>query len=205
MIDEKQLREIAPSLNVFRATELAGIIRAKCEQYGITNKEVFRKFIANIVQESGEFSHKTENMNYTSAARIAAVWPNRFTVTTAAPFVRNPRGLANRVYNGRMGNRLGSDDGFDFRGGGYIGITGREAYQRYADYLKIDIQKAQELVRTTEEHALDCCFWFFCVWAKIDRIAATASFREVVRRINGGHIGLADRERYYQRALRVIK
>jgi putative chitinase len=205
MIDATTLRKIAPSLSDARATELARLITKKCGEYGITNTEVFRKFLANLVQESGEFSHKVENMNYTSAARIAAVWPSRFTATSAAPFVRQPRALANRVYNGRMGNQIGTDDGYEFRGGGYIGITGREAYQRYADYKNMNIQVARKYVQTTEEGALDCAFWFFCVWKKLANKAATASFREIVIGINGGTIGIADRERYYAACLKHIK
>lgn len=205
MIDAATLRKIAPSLTAARAEEISAIIRKKCGEYGITNKEVFRKFLANLVQESGEFGHKVENMNYTSAARIAAVWPSRFTATSAAPFVRNPRALANQVYNGRMGNHPGTDDGYDFRGGGYIGITGREAYQRYADYKNMSIEAAREYIQTTEDGALDCAFWFFCVWKKLHNRAATATFRSIVIGINGGTVGIADRERYYALCLKHIQ
>lgn len=74
-----------------------------------------------------------ENLNYTTAARIQAVWPSRFpTAAAAAPYVRNPQGLANFVYNGRMGNAAGSNDGWTYRGRTYPHITGR------ANYLNAD-------------------------------------------------------------------
>jgi putative chitinase len=81
-----------------------------------------------------------ENMNYTTAARIRAVWPSRFpTIESAQPFVRQPQRLANHVYGSRMGNRPGTDDGFRFRGRGFVQITGRDNYTRAGRFLAVDL------------------------------------------------------------------
>ena len=71
-----------------------------------------------------------ENMSY-SAARIREVWPSRFpTVADAKPYERQPVKLANKVYDGRLGNQEGSNDGWDFRGGGLDQLTGRGNYRK---------------------------------------------------------------------------
>lgn len=67
-----------------------------------------------------------ENMNYT-AKRIRQVWPSR---PEAVQFAGNPQGLANSVYGGRLGNRVGTDDGWRYRGGGVDQLTGRDNYRK---------------------------------------------------------------------------
>jgi putative chitinase len=67
-----------------------------------------------------------ENMNY-SAKRIRQVWPSR---PEAVQFAGKPRELANSVYGGRLGNKVGSDDGWRYRGGGVDQLTGRDNYRK---------------------------------------------------------------------------
>ena len=81
-----------------------------------------------------------ENLYYTKASRIRQVWPSRFpTDAAAAPYVKNPKALANKVYNGRMGNREGSDDGWVFRARGPSGTTGRDNPLRAGRALGVDL------------------------------------------------------------------
>ena len=69
---------------------------------------------------------RRENMNY-SAARIRQVWPSR---PAAVQYAGKPKALANEVYGGRLGNRRGTDDGWDYRGGGIDQLTGRDNYAK---------------------------------------------------------------------------
>src|ERR1700710_1791855 len=113
----------------------AGIIAAAPEvfaKYGITTPLLVAHVMAQISHECGAGHDVVENLNYT-AGRMMQVWPSRFpTMGATAPYANNPRALANKVYNGRMGNAPGSDDGWNFRGRGASQTTGREGYMRLA-------------------------------------------------------------------------
>lgn len=87
-------------------------------------------------ETGGAMVPRVENLNYTTAARIRATWKSRFpNEAAAAPYVRNPQALANKVYGGRMGNVL-ANDGWDFRGMGLVQSTGRENAQRGTKRLR---------------------------------------------------------------------
>lgn len=84
-------------------------------------------------ETGGSFGPTTENLNYTTAARIRQVWPKRFpTDASAAQYVRNPEGLANKVYGDRadLGNTQ-KGDGWRYRGRGLAQITGRGNYAKF--------------------------------------------------------------------------
>jgi putative chitinase len=87
-------------------------------------------------ETGGAMVPRVENLNYTTASRICQVWPNRFpTIASAEPYVRNPEGLANKVYGGRLGNKLPTD-GWDFRGMGDVQATGRDNARRATGRLQ---------------------------------------------------------------------
>jgi predicted chitinase len=126
----------AAQIKRFASTAKPAIVAAivenwdEAEKVGLTTPLRIAHFFARAAVETGGLSKLEESLNYTTAARIRATWPRRFrTDAAAAPFVRNPRKLANHVYNGRMGNVPGTDDGWDFRGGGMMQTTGREGFR----------------------------------------------------------------------------
>src|SRR4051812_11983476 len=83
-------------------------------KYHITSPLVLAHIMAQISHECGAGHDVVENLSY-SASRMTQVWPSRFpSVASAEPYAHNPRLLANKVYNGRMGNVSGTNDGYNF-------------------------------------------------------------------------------------------
>lgn len=94
-----------------------------------------------------------ENLRYKSAARIREVWPSRFPSNAAAQaYVGEPEMLANKVYGTRMGN-LGGNDGWVYRGRGFVQITGRDNYNRAGKALGVDLLTFPELAQEPETAA----------------------------------------------------
>jgi len=148
--------------------------------------------MAQISHECGAGHDVVENLNYT-AKRMMQVWPSRFpTFESAAPYAGNPRELANKVYNGRMQNRPGSDDGWNFRGRGGSQTTGREGYERVKKQTGLDVVNNPDLL-IDPVHFLECAVSDFvncgCLpYAKADDVVM------VTKRLNGGAVGLAERK-----------
>lgn len=204
-----QLKNTVPNLSLDRATSLSNIINIVCPLYGINTFDRLHEFIATLAHESGGFRIKTENMSYTTPERIMAIWSTRFpTRASALPYVRNPKALANKVYNGRMGNRAGTDDGYNFRGGGFIQLTGRYSYEQYKKYKdknnQYTIEQIATLIRTNDSLAIDSACWEFAIDKNLLGAADRDDFLYITKRINGAYIGLADRKYYYERAKKYI-
>src|SRR5262249_47114674 len=109
------------------------------------NAQRVAHFMAQVLHETGGLTILRESMNY-SAKRLPQVWPDRFkTAAKADAFAHKPRELANEVYNGRMGNRTGTDDGWNYIGRGLLQITGREDYKKYGEKLGVDLVADPEL------------------------------------------------------------
>jgi putative chitinase len=173
----------------------AGIIAtalAVFDKYGISNTLLVAHVMAQISHECGAGHDVVENLSYT-AQRMTQVWPSRFpTVASAAPYAHNPRALANKVYNGRMGNRTGTDDGYNFRGRGGSQTTGREGYERVKKQTGLDVVGNPDIL-IDPKFFLTCAVSDFincgCLpFAKADDVL------NVTRKLNGGTVGLAERK-----------
>ena len=173
----------------------AGIVAAAPEvfaKYGIATPRLAAHVMAQISHECGAGHEVVENLNYT-AARMMQVWPSRFpTLAAAAPYAGNPRALADKVYNGRMGNAAGSDDGWNFRGRGASQTTGRDGYARLARATGLDLVAHPDLVNDPA-HFLECGVADFVLCGCLP-FARADDILNVTRRLNGGTVGLAQRE-----------
>ncbi len=209
------LKTIAPSLDIIRANALADSLNKITAVYSMNTAQVLPSFIAQLAHESNEFRAKAENLNY-SAQAILNTWPTRFkTLDDAAPFARNPQALANKVYNGRMGNAAGSNDGWNFRGSGFMQMTGKDSFVPYFNYkiagkgyaLPEKPQTPEEVVnllRTSDDWAIDGACWEFAICKSCIPKATANDFVGITKAINGGTIGLDSREQYYKKAMACI-
>lgn len=201
MITERLMRQFVPKIGTANAAAWASALNAALSYAGIKTRREVNHWLAQLAHESAGFSDFEEDLSY-SAQRLTAVWPNRFpSLDAAAPFARNPKALANRVYNDRMGNRLGSDDGWYFRGRGPKQLTGRAnytAFQKWLDVhqLKHDVMRNPDLLTTPVVGALSAA-WFWKTNGLSDILARNpvekVACEALTRKINGGLIGIEGR------------
>lgn len=160
-------------------------------------------FIGQAAHESGNFKMLVENLNY-RAETLMKVWPKRFpTLEFAKQYERDPKKIANSVYANRMGNRdEASGDGFRFRGRGLFQTTGHAGYYHAGQALGEDFVMQPDLVATPKYAALTA--GFFWNTHKLNQYADSLDYKTMTKKINGGFIGLADREKHINQALAVL-
>lgn len=175
------------------------------EYYEMTqNPARLAGFLAQIAHESGGFNFVIENLNY-SADGLRKIFPKYFpTDELAKQYARKPEKIANRVYANRMKNGdENSGDGFRFRGRGLIQLTGRDNYTRFAEALDMSLDDTIVYLETPNG-AVASAGWF---WDnnKLNQFCDRGDFITLTKRINGGTIGLADRQHHYDIAMKFLK
>ena len=197
MINAEQLRQL------HIGEQWVDALNATFERFDIMNPLRKAAFIAQCGHECGNFKMLEENLNY-RAETLMKLWPKRFpTLEFANQYAKNPKKIANMVYANRMGNRdEASGDGYRFRGRGCIQLTGHANYYHAGQALGEDFVMQPELVATPMYAALSA--GFFWNTHKLNVLADNRDIKMMTKRINGGFIGLADRERHYNEALAVL-
>lgn len=166
-------------------------------RYGITSQLVIAHLMAQVSHECGAGDEVVENLNY-SAEGLMKTWPTRFDSSKASTFAHQPQKIANEVYNGRMGNRPGTDDGWNYRGRGGTQTTGRDAYQRLGSIMALDLVNNPDLVNAPKVF-LECAVADFVKLCDCLPYAEKDDVVMVTRKLNGGEIGLAERKMWLAR------
>jgi putative chitinase len=171
--------------------------------YDINTPQRVAAFMAQCAHESGGFLFLKENLNY-KAASLRRVFPKYFpTDELANAYAGKQEMIANRVYGKRMGNGdENSGDGFRYCGRGLIQLTGKSNYQAFADSIETPVEDLPEYLATFEGAVQSAC-WF---WESnnLNQFADNGDILTMTKRINGGTIGLADRQAHYTHALHVL-
>ena len=209
MFTPELIKELAPRAHASYIKALSGDAGWQTlARYKITSSEAaLSGFLANCMHETGGLIILRESLNYKTPARLRQVWPSRFGSKGDAELLKlcgNEKALASIVYNGRMGNRPGTDDGFNFRGAGYLQTTGRDSFIKYGKLVGIDFSKDPP-PSTDDAEAL--LVMSAAEWAsgRCNELCEAGNFSGACAVINVGSaskisavVGMADRQKWYK-------
>lgn len=176
-------------------------------KFNITNPLRLAHFLAQCGHESGGWRATSENLNYSSKG-LMGIFKKYFpTLALAEQYARKPIAIASRVYGSRMGNGAEpTQEGYKFRGRGYIQLTGKDNYSAFDKFVSEDILANPDLVAT--KYPLMSAAWFFNkngLWAICDKGADQGTVTAVTKRVNGGTIGLPDRIKHFNEYYNLLK
>jgi putative chitinase len=170
-------------------------------EYKINTPSRLAHFLAQCAHESTNFSRVEENLNY-SARRLMVVFKKYFlTEELALQYERNPKAIASRVYANRMGNGPEeTNDGWTYRGRGFIQLTGRDNYKLFDGVVNDNITDNPDLV--ANKYSLVSAAWFWNNKKLNDAADQGITENEVAlitKKVNGGFIGLEDRTKLFHK------
>ncbi len=175
------LHNVAPAI----AQDWVSRLTAAFEKFGLESPNRMSAAIGQFLVEAGQdFGHLSENLNY-SAVRAFDVFPHKFaSVQDAANYVGDEKKFANYVYASDLGNGdESSGDGYRFRGGGLIQLTGRAAFTKFGQSIGKTAEDAADLCRLPEGAALSGC-WYLKLNGCLP-LADVWDIDAITRRVNG--------------------
>lgn len=202
MITEEQIKHGYPSSDADVVSALVSSLDTLAEKYEINSALRLSHFLAQTAHESGGFRVIEENLNY-SADGLSKIFPKYFRDKDPNDYARQPEKIANVVYSSRMGNGdEASGDGYKFRGRGLIQLTGRSNYTSLAGDMGVDVEQVVEYLGTPEG-AVESAAWF---WHKngLNKLADADDVTAVTKKINGGTIGLEDRQKHTEEFKQIL-
>lgn len=176
---------IAGGVAPTQARHILPFLGPALQRFDIVTPDRIAAFLGQCHVESAGFTRLEENLMYTTAARLRAIFPSRFrTLADALPYVRQPERIANRVYAGKIGNGPeSSGDGWRFRGRGIKQLTGRANYQQAAEALGRPYLASPGLLREPEDAVLTAA-WFWGTHG-LNALADAGQIDAITRRVNG--------------------
>jgi putative chitinase len=204
LITEAQLAVMIPTNK--EVGEWCAALNEMLPKYGIVTDKRIAGFISQCAHESMDFRVLEENLNYKEAT-LLRVFPRYFGPgkENAAEYAGNPQKIANYVYmdknrskSGALGNHK-ENDGWAMRGKGLKQVTGRANHEAFGKTVGMTAEEAAEYLMT-KKGALESALWF---WGSrnLNEVADTGDVTRLTKIINGGDIGLADRQQRYAKAM----
>jgi predicted chitinase len=194
---------VAPHINT--SVWIPALSAAFTKYSMLSNKRMAAAIGQFLVEAGPSFQEIVEDLHYTSATRIAAVFPREFaSAAEAQPYVNNPVALANRVYANRLGNGdEASGDGYKFCGRGLIQLTGRNEYAQFGATLGMTPEQTSSYLETPEGAATSGC-WYLSENGCLP-LADAWNISTITLRVNGnGMQGAAQRLAYSNAVLQKL-
>lgn len=134
----------------------------KLEEYDINTPLRLGHFFGQGLVETGWFKYTEEGLNYSEKGLKETFRVYRRNPDLAKQHARKPELIANTVYGGRadLGNTE-PGDGWKFRGRGFIQLTGRANYTRYAEVSGVDLVNDPDILKRdlTKSIEVAAAFW----------------------------------------------
>ncbi len=159
-------------------------------------------FLGQVCIESMNFQAVEENLNYSVDALMKVFGRYFKTRADAKPYSKNPRSLANYVYmdknrseKSKLGN-VNTDDGWIFRGRGFLQITGRANVRKFASDMRLpDVMDEPQLI--SSHYPMESALWYFNkrrgLWKICDEGVSKDTCKRVTKKVNGGYNHLSER------------
>ena len=204
LITEAQLAVMIPTNK--EVGEWCAALNEMLPKYGITTDKRISAFVSQCAHESMDFRVLEENLNYKEAT-LLKVFPRYFGPgkENAAEYAGKPEKIANYVYMDKNRSKAGAlgnvkeGDGHLFRGKGLKQCTGRSNVSAFGKTVGMTAEDAAVYL-LTKKGALESALWF---WGSrnLNDVADTGDVVKLTKIINGGDIGLADRQQRYAKAM----
>lgn len=219
IVSVETIRRVAPQCGS-NAAIVATALDPALERFGINTRRRLAHFLAQVAHESGGFTRKRENLNYTPAAILVTFNTpkvKRFTPAQAelhgrtATHAANQPAIANIAYANRMGNRgPESGDGWRTRGAGWMQITGTANHNAVADFFGLSRDTIGAWLSTDMGAALGAG-WFWHVnnvnrFADLDDVDGVSDCVNIGRKTEriGDAIGYVERRALTEQAMKAI-
>ena len=131
------------------------------------------------------------------------MFPKYFNTTNVSSYVKQPVKIASRTYANRMGNGdEASQEGYKYRGRGYIQLTGKDNYSKFGKAVQKSLEETVTHCETVGG-AIESACWF---WKSrnLNAIADAGSVTAMTKKVNGGVNGLSERQSLYTTAIDAI-
>jgi predicted chitinase len=155
-------------------------------------------FIAQVMTETNGLSRLDENMRYRFETLLRVFSRTTISELKAREIAGREQDIANWVYGNRLGNRgRHTQDGWNYRGSGYIQLTGRDNFRNRGREISIDLEGNPERARMARDGLLAAIAYWKAV--NVNRAADNNDLLRVRLLVNGPKAHGYEQSRYWFR------